>query len=192
MVTLRFPVLAIETVCELLVLPTSTFPKLKLVTLGVSCSVCALPLPDNAFVVGEFVALLTTETLPVTAPAAAGEKASVSDALCPAAKVSGTAKPPAVNPAPVTATCEMLTLLLPVFVRTTDREPLAPKSKLLRFREFALAESKYVGAGGDGFGAEVKPVPDTATERTLPRKSRLMETLMLPEKLLAEVGRNTT
>ena len=131
----------------------------------------AIPLPVNAIVVGEFVALLITETLPVTLPAATGEKATVNVAFCPAVRVRGTAKPPAVNPAPVTATCEMLTLLLPVFVSTIDCEPLAPTRRLPRFREFALAESKYVGAGGGGFCAEVKPVPDTATD--FARKYRL-------------------
>jgi hypothetical protein len=191
MVTLLFPVLAIETVWEVLLLPTSTFPKLKLVTLGVSWSVCAVPLPDNAIVVGEFVALLTTETLPEAVPADAGEKAAVNVALCPAARVSGTAKPPAVNPAPVTATCERLTLLLPVLVSTTDCELLAPKSTLPKFSEVALVESKYVGAGGGGAWRVARPVPDTATDFTH-RKYRLKETLMLPEKVPTVVGLNTT
>ena len=55
----------------------------------------AIPLPVNAIVVGEFVALLITETPPVTLPAATGEKATVNVAFCPAARVRGTAKPPA-------------------------------------------------------------------------------------------------
>jgi hypothetical protein len=119
MVTLPFPVLETETVCELLVLPTSTFPKLKLVTLGVSWRVCAVPLPDKAIVVGEFVALLTRETLPLTVPAADGEKANVNDALCPAASVVGTVKPPAVNAAPDAVNCEIVTLLFPELVIDT-------------------------------------------------------------------------
>jgi hypothetical protein len=142
MVTLLFPALAKVIVFELLVVPTSTLPKLKLVVLAVSWSVCAVPLPDKAIVAGELLALLRTETLPVTAPATVGENATVNVALCPAARVSGTAKPPAVNPGPVTDNCEIVTLLLPVFVNTTGCEPLPPTSTLPRFREVTLADSR--------------------------------------------------
>ena len=45
MVTLPFPVLETETVCELLVLPTSTFPKLKLVMLAVELESLRSPAP---------------------------------------------------------------------------------------------------------------------------------------------------
>jgi len=99
-----FPVFVMEAVCELLVLPTRMLPKLKVLALGVSSRVCAVPLPLRAIVVGEFVALLTMEMLPDRAPAAVGENAADNVALCPAASVSGTAKLLAENPAPVTVT----------------------------------------------------------------------------------------
>ena len=180
-----------ETVFELLVVPTRTLPKLKLVVLGVSWSVWATPLADKAIVAGEFVALLMTETLPVTLPAVSGVKVMVKLALCPAAKVSGTAKPVAVKPAPDTATCETLTLLLPVFVSTTVCEPLPPTSTLPRFKEVALAESRQDVAGEEGACVEFTPVPDTVTD-CVPRMFRLKETVMFPEIVPVAVGWNTT
>ncbi len=56
-------------------LPTSTFPKLKLEGLGVSAP--CTPVPLKVIVAGEFVALLATLTLPGTLPAAAGAKATL-------------------------------------------------------------------------------------------------------------------
>ena len=73
-VTLAVPELLSVMVCVPL-LPTSTFPKLKLEGLGVSAP--CTPVPLKAIVAGEFVALLATLTLPVTLPAAAGAKATL-------------------------------------------------------------------------------------------------------------------
>ena len=70
-VTLELPVSLSVTVCVLLV-PTNTLPKLKLVGLVESRKVGTKPVPPRAIVSGELVALLTTETLPVTLPAAVG------------------------------------------------------------------------------------------------------------------------
>src|SRR6267143_5606237 len=73
-VTLAVPELLNVKVCVPL-LPTSTFPKLKLERLGVSAP--CTPVPLKAIVAGEFVALLATLTLPVTLPTAAGAKATL-------------------------------------------------------------------------------------------------------------------
>lgn len=187
-VTLLFPVLMRETDCELLVLPTRMLPKLKLLILGDSRKVCATPVPDRAIVVGELVALLTAETLPVSLPAAAGEKATVNVAACPSAKVKGVVTPLTVNPAPVTDTCETVRLPLPVFDSTTLWVLLPPTSTLPRLSEVALGDSTPVDAG---VGAAETPVPDTATVLP-PRASRLQEMEILPEKVPALVGANTT
>ncbi len=74
MVTLAVPELLNVKVCVPL-LPTSTFPKLKLEGLGVSAP--CTPVPLKVIVAGEFVALLATLTLPGTLPAAAGAKATL-------------------------------------------------------------------------------------------------------------------
>lgn len=66
-------------------------------TLWVGCS----PLPDNVSVPGEFVALLTKETLPAELPAVCGANVTVNGMLCPAGTVSGKVIPPTEKPAPV-------------------------------------------------------------------------------------------
>src|SRR5437899_7518992 len=72
-VTLAVPELVNVTVCDAL-LPTRTFPKLTLAGLDASVPCTAVPL--KPIVAGELVALLATETLPVTLPAAVGAKAT--------------------------------------------------------------------------------------------------------------------
>src|SRR5437879_7799669 len=69
--------------------------------------------------VGELVALLTSETLPVAVPAVVDAKTTLKLAVCPAAKVSGAVRPLALKPLPETLICEMLTLELPGLVRVT-------------------------------------------------------------------------
>jgi hypothetical protein len=93
-------------------------------------------------VVGELLALLTTDTPPVAAPVVVGEKVTLSEALCPAARVSGGAMPLAANPDPVTFTCEMLTVPVPVLVREMDRAPLlVPTVTFPKLRDVVLGES---------------------------------------------------
>jgi hypothetical protein len=113
--TLELPVLVSVTVCVLL-LPTFTFPKLRLVTLGASCSVAATPVPLIAIVLGEFGALLTSETLPVTAPALAGENATLKVVLCPGVSVRGRVRPLTAKVCTETVACETDRFAVPEFV----------------------------------------------------------------------------
>jgi hypothetical protein len=87
-VTFEFPVFVTMTFCELL-LPTFTFPKLRLVGLMPSVKVAAMPEPLRPTEVGDVGALLTMETLPDTVPTAVGRKATVIVACCPALTLSG-------------------------------------------------------------------------------------------------------
>jgi hypothetical protein len=65
-----------------LVVPTTTLPKLADAGVIVSPGVWGLtPAPVRAICVGEFVALLTTETDPVSAPDAVGVKTTLNVAL---------------------------------------------------------------------------------------------------------------
>jgi hypothetical protein len=73
----------------------------------------------RAICAGEFAALLATNTLPVTEPAAVGAKFILNVALCPAVKLSGAVIPLAVKPAPEVLISEMLTLEFPVLVSVT-------------------------------------------------------------------------
>src|SRR5713226_9305325 len=69
MLTLELPELVSVTVCVAL-LPTVTFPKLRLVGLAVRMEVGATPLPLRVIVVGELEASLTRDRLPVMLPGA--------------------------------------------------------------------------------------------------------------------------
>jgi len=69
MLTLELPELVSVTVCVAL-LPTVTFPKLRLAGLAVRKEVRATPLPLRAILVGELEASLTRDRLPVTLPGA--------------------------------------------------------------------------------------------------------------------------
>src|ERR1041385_1956089 len=99
-----------------LVTPTVTLPKLTLAGVTEICG--CTPLPLSEITVGELAAELTRLRLPVALPAVAGEKLTLSEKLWPAARVTPPLKPLTVNPAPAMATCETLTLPVPLFVST--------------------------------------------------------------------------
>jgi hypothetical protein len=73
MVTLAVPELVKVTVWELL-LPTVTFPKLRLA--GLALRKRLTPVPESDTVAGELVVLLTTDRLPVTLPVGSGREVS--------------------------------------------------------------------------------------------------------------------
>jgi hypothetical protein len=77
-VRLAVPELVKVTLCEAVV-PTRTLPKAMLV--GVTVRPAWTPVPLSVMVAGELVALLTTETLPVTLPATVGANTTLNVAL---------------------------------------------------------------------------------------------------------------
>jgi hypothetical protein len=99
MVTLAVPELVKVTVWELL-LPTVTFPKLRLA--GLALRKRLTPVPESDTVAGELLALLTTDRLPVTLPVAVGAKLAVKVVLLPALRVKGREMPANLKPAPAT------------------------------------------------------------------------------------------
>src|SRR5258705_1486078 len=90
--TLVLPVLLNVTVW-LLLLPTFTFPKLKLLGPAASWLVAFTPVPLSAMLVGELEALLISERFPVALLAAEGAKLTVNAADLPGATVSGRVSP---------------------------------------------------------------------------------------------------
>src|SRR5215471_14826932 len=104
MVTLAAPESVRVTVWGLLVLPTLTLPKLRLVglTLRRTLPPVLTPVPERETVAGELVALLTTERLPVTLPVVEGVKVTLKVAVWPAVKVNGNESPLKLNPVPLT------------------------------------------------------------------------------------------
>lgn len=60
-------------------------------------------------------------TLPLALPAAAGVNVTVKVVLCPAVNVTGAVIPVRLNPVPVIAACEIVTLVPPIFVTVSKR-----------------------------------------------------------------------
>ena len=85
------------------------------------CCTGAVPEPLSATVAGEFVALLTNETLPEAAPLLAGAKTTFAVLLAPTASVNGKVTPLTLkpDPDPVILADETATAELPVLLSVT-------------------------------------------------------------------------
>ena len=84
--------------------------------------------------------MLATDTLPLSVPAAVGEKTTAKLRCCPAESVTGVPAPLKANPAPLSVIVEIVTLALPVFVTVTDcvdEDPsfTLPKARLVLLNE---------------------------------------------------------
>ncbi len=128
---------------------------------------------------GEFAALLVTVTLPERLPEPAGSNVTLNEVDCPAARVSGTVKPVALNPAPLSLICERVTLALPLLVTVTPCVVLVPVVMLPKLSEAGATVSCITGA---------MPAPLSAT--TSGELVVLLTSVRLPVKLLAEAGVN--
>src|SRR6266851_5113604 len=115
-VTLAVPELLNVRVCVPL-LPTSTFPKLKLE--GLAVSVPCTPVPLNATAAGDPGALLLIETLPDALPGAVGVNCALKVLDCPGARENGKVNPLMPKPAPVALPCEIFKLAVPELVKVT-------------------------------------------------------------------------
>ena len=78
-----------------------------------------MPEPESGIEMGELVAVLTTDTLPVALPVTAGANRMLKLADCPTDNVTGNPRPLTLKPAPVALIMETEILELPVFVRVT-------------------------------------------------------------------------
>jgi hypothetical protein len=149
-------------------LPTVTVPKLRLVGFGVRSPADA-PVPDRAMDSAEFDASDVTVTLPLALPAEVGLNEMWKVVLCPAPSVIGVVTLPRLNPVPLTATCEMLTLVPPVFVTVSDKDEVLPTVTLPKLRLVGLDVRK----------PGVTPVPDKPTVSGEFEASDVMFTLPL-------------
>jgi hypothetical protein len=132
------PALRMVSVC-VLVTPTETLPKLTLEGVTEICG--CIPMPVRETVAGEFVALLTTATLPARLPVEAGANVTLNEVDWPAARLSGSVIPLVLNPAPAALTCEMETLELPVLEIVTLCVALVPVVRLPKLSDVGDAES---------------------------------------------------
>jgi hypothetical protein len=100
-----------------------------------------VPVAESDATVGESLALLVTDSVPVTLPAVVGAKVTLKVAFCPEARVVGKAGPLKLNPDPVVLACETVTLPPPVFVTSTGKILVLPKVTSPKLRLVGLAES---------------------------------------------------
>jgi hypothetical protein len=126
------------TVCVLL-LPTFTLPKPTDAGEAESCRVT--PTPERATTVGEFEALLTTVTAPLTLPELEGAKLALNWVLWPAPSVRGRARPLIPKPVPATEAWLIVMLAEPLFVRVTVCAVLLPTVTFPKLTELGEAES---------------------------------------------------
>jgi len=97
-----------------------------------------VPVPVRAMFKVGFDAFEVTVTLPLFAPPVSGVNETLNVALCPAVRVTGAEIPLTLNPVPLTATCDIEMLVLPVFVTVSDRVFVCaictlPKARLVGF-----------------------------------------------------------
>ena len=101
----------------------------------------AVPVPESATTKGEFVAVLTTVTLPGRLPVEAGANVTLKEVDCPAARLTGSVIPLVLKPVPVALICEMETLEFPLFEIVTLCVALVPVVRLPKLSDVGDAES---------------------------------------------------
>jgi len=120
------PLLDKVTACEVLVVPTAWLANAKLVGDILTTGSAATAVPVTEIVPGLLLALLTTEIVPDCAPAAVGEKVTVSVDDCPEPRVTGKLTPLVWNKLLLLLICEIVTLALPVLFKTAVAVELPP------------------------------------------------------------------
>ena len=108
---------------------------------------CVTPLPLKVTVFGDEEALLTTDTLPVTFPAAAGAKVTFKVALCAGVRICPTEMPLRLKPAPEMLKLEMVTSELPEFVSVIESVLPLPMPTFPNVKLFVLAFKRSFAAG---------------------------------------------
>lgn len=113
-------------------LPKVTFPKLRLGELGASCP-GEVPVPDNGNASDGLEASEVIVTVPVAVPADCGANVTLKVMLWEGFRVSGAVIPLRRKPVPLTAACEMLTLVPPLLVSVTVWDCWVPVITLPKF-----------------------------------------------------------
>jgi hypothetical protein len=173
------PPVLLNTCDFVLLLPTCTLPKLRLVGFALSVP-GAVAVPESETVKVGFEALLVMVRLPVGVPAVVGANTTLNDLLAPAARVRGNVRPLTLNPAPVAVACEMVTLDPPLLVTVSERVCVAFTSTLPKLKLGLVAAS----------APAVLAVPDRGMERV--EFEALLVRVTLPVGVPAVVGANTT
>src|SRR5215472_490801 len=137
-VTFALPVFVIVTSCAGEAVPVATFPKLRLLGLMLTVRLAAIPEPSRATEVGEVGALLTMETLPDAVPTLVGRKARVIVVCCPGLTFKGSVKPLALNVDPITVTCVIVNVAVPVLEIIKACDKFVPTTTFPKLMDVAL------------------------------------------------------
>ncbi len=138
------------------------------------------PVPVTASELGEFVALLTRDTVPLTLPVAFGANTTFSSAVCPAASVVPATPLVTLKPVPVTLIAEIVRLEFPLFFTATCSGLDPPMISLPKFRLVVPSEMVRV---------ELVPAPLSANVY-VGFVVALLVIVTLPVTLPADVGLN--
>ena len=95
----------------------------------------------RAMVLGEWGALLTSETPPDALPVAVGANCTLKVLDCPAVRVRGEVSPLMLKPAPVTVACGMVKSAVPELVSVIVCVLVVPTTTLPKFTLGGLMES---------------------------------------------------
>jgi hypothetical protein len=105
--------------------PTDTWPNETLAGLAVKLSL-VVPVPRMFNRSAGFEAVLVNVPTPGTHPATVGEKITLSETLCPAARFKGKLKLERLNSVPLRLNADTVTLVCPPFVKTTTWVSVCP------------------------------------------------------------------
>jgi hypothetical protein len=113
--------------------PVATLPKFSVPGVRVNCP-GAEPLPDNATFSREFEALEEIANWPEAAPATLGVKTTLKVKLCPAGRLAGSVRPLTAKAAFDELACEIVTALVPVFVKVALKVCDCPADRLPKLK----------------------------------------------------------
>ena len=116
--TVTFDPAAVSVTVALLLVPTATLPKFKVLVLEAS-DPAETPVPARAIFRYERKSFVAIVMPPLTLPAAVGVKATLKVTLWPLFRLKGRLRPFKANPWPVKVACEMVTAELPEFVNVS-------------------------------------------------------------------------
>ena len=180
------PVFVRVTLCDCL-LPTVTLPKASLPGSTANCP-SLMPVPDKEMSVIALDASLPIAAVALKLPAALGVNARVSDALCPAAMVTG--RLGAVNEKYFVDTEALLTLTdaLPLLLTESVSTLLLPAATLPKFKACA-PNDKLPVVVGLGVGVGLVVLDDLELNPWHPTNSRLAASSVKPAAFLRNGGR---
>lgn len=137
-VIVTFAPLAVSVPEAVPLVPTTTFPKPKVVGDTVNWPSAVAPAPDNGIVNVGLGAFEVMVMLPLTLPDAVGEKLTLNVTPWPAASVTGAEMPLRLNPDPLAASLEIVMLDPPVLFTVPDKFFLVPTCTLPKPRLVGL------------------------------------------------------